>query len=319
MRQFSVFAVVMLLVAACGGSGDSGGERSSVSLSDVARGLQPGQMEVSLTGQVVHVEGVTIEREPVEIFPRHYSSARERNDGTGGRTEVRTNNADGPYRIQFWFGLQRGDETPDMGRIYIQLPPDVRAGRSYVLRDSSRASQGEAYGGLVGPGHAWQLTRGLDGVLHVAEVGDTISLSFEFRNNAEPGSDSYFEASGRAYRVPIRPRAEAQFTMTVDGERSEHVEGLMRQDQATRFVALAPQFSMSWEASPEPGEYAAGTRRGPGVVGVSVTDMREESVEGTIRLESDGQYYTVHFDIVASGDKTVEAQGKLEYLPVSEL
>jgi hypothetical protein len=318
MRQFSVLAVSALLLAACGGSGDNGGSASSVGVGEVARGLQPGQMEVSLSGQVVHVDSVSIEREPVEIFPRHYSAARERNDGTGGRTEVRTNNADGPYRIQFWFGLQRGDESPDMGRIYIQLPPDVQAGRTYVLRDSLRASQGEAYGGLVGPGHAWQLTRGLDGELHVVEVGDTISLAFEFRNNAEPGSDNYFEASGRAYRVPIRPRAEGLFTMTVDGERSEHVEGLMRQDQATRFVALAPQFSMSWEASPAPGEYRIERRRGPGVVGVGLTDIREESVEGRVRLESDGRYYTAHFSFTATGEKTVEAEGRLEFLPVSE-
>lgn len=318
MRQLAIFSAAVLLLAACGGSGDNGGSASSVSVSDVARGLQPAQMEVRLSGQVGNVDSVVIEREPIEIFPRNYSSARERNDGSGGRSEVRTTNADGPYRMQFWFGLQRRDENPGMGRIYIQLPPDVQAGRSYVLRDSRRASPGEAYGGLVGPGQAWQLTSGLDGMVHVVEVGEHFSLSFEFSNNVEPGSEQHFEASGRAYRVPLRPRAEAIFSMSVDGERAEHVVGLMRQDQATRFVALAPQFSLNWEPGPEPGEYRIGMRRAPGVVGLNLVDVREEEVEGSLRLEREGAYYTAHFQFTASGDKAVAAEGRLEFLPVSE-
>lgn len=318
MRQFSVFSAALLLLAACGGSSGDGGSASSVSLGEVSRGLQPGEMTVRVSGQVVHVDSVAIEREPVEIFPRNYSSARERNDGTGGRTEAPTSNADGPYRMQFWFGLQRRDESPDMGRIYIQLPPGVQAGRSYVLRDSRRASQGEAYGGLVGPGQAWQLTSGLDGMVHVVEAGEHFSLSFEFSNNAEPGSENYFEASGRAYRVPLRPRGEAIYSLSLDGERAEHVAGLMRQDQATRFAVHAPHFSLSFEPGPAPGDYRIERRSAPGVVGLTLIDMREEAVDGSLRLERDGPYYTMHFQFTASGDKTAEGEGRIEFLTASE-
>jgi hypothetical protein len=318
MRQLLIFGMVGCLLAACGGSDGSGERGVAVNLTDIARGLQPGQMTVSVSGQVVNVDGVAIDRAPVEVFPRNYSSARERSDGSGGRSEVPTSNAQGPYRVQLWFGLERGDDEADMGRIYIQLPPNVEAGRSYTLRDSLRASQGEAYGGLVGPGHAWQLTRGLDGVVHVAEAGEYFSLAFEFSNNVEPGSDSYFEASGRAYRVAVRPRAEAIFSMRVDDAQSEHVEGLMRQDQATRFVALAPQFSLSWEAGPQPGQYRIGSRRGPGVVGLNLIGHRPDAVDGSLTLTRDGDYYTAAFEFTADGESRVEAQGRLEFLAVSE-
>lgn len=319
MRLLTIVSVVAFLLAACGQSSEDGASASSVSVSDVASGLQAGQLEVRLDGQVVIVDGVTIDRETVEIFPRSYSSSRQRDDGTGGRNEVPTTNAEGPYRVQFWLGLQRGEESPGMGRIYIQLPPDAEAGRRYVMRDSRRASHGEAYGGVVGPGQAWQLNRNLDGTVELVEAGDALSLTFEFSNDAEPGTDNYFEASGRVYRVPVRPRAEAQFSMSVDGEQSDHVAGLMRQDQASRFVALVPNlFALTWEAAPEPGEYRIGARRGPGIAGLNLIGLRVDEVDGTVTLVRDGDHYSANYRFSVSGESEVEIEGRFEHLAISE-
>ena len=279
-------------------------------------------MAVHVSGQVVNVEGVSVDRGPVDFYPSQYTAARERNDGTGGRTAARTSNADGPYRVTLWFGLQRRDEDPGMGRIFIQLPPDVQAGRSYVLRDSRRASEGEAYGALLGPHQAWSLHRGLDGKVHVVEFGDTISFAFEFRNDAEPDSDSFFEASGRAYRVSMRPRPEATFTVTVGGERTEHVEGLTIQDRINDYNVHASTFWMSWMQSLQPGEYRLASERSDGVVVVRVAERPEGNVQGTLdgslHLKSDGQHYTAEFNFTSTGDMTLQAEGRMEFLPLSE-
>lgn len=319
----SVWPLVIMLAfsglhTGCGGS--NGDSIPGTSVRDMQRGIEPGEFELEFKGQVKTVGPAQAEREPAEYFPQNVTQSRERNDGMGGREAVDTSNATGPYRLQLWQEIQRGDQEPETGRIWIQLPPDASAGNSYALYDSRRAGKGHAYGGVVGAGHGWSLNRGLEGWIRVGEIGDHLTVAFHLHNSAEPNQENRLDVTGRVNRLPFQPRAEAKFTITAGGEMTEGVSGTMRQDRPANYLIIVPNyFSIEFDGPPLPGTYKIGTRRGPGTVGLTLDDHRMEGVEGNIEVRQDDTelHLTYIATVTTRSGETVTLNGTLEHVPLS--
>jgi hypothetical protein len=234
---------------------------------------------------------------------------------------VETSNADGPYRLQLWQEIRRGDEDPGTGRVWIQLPPNARAGQTYTLRDSRRGRDGEAYGGVVGAYHAWSINRNLEGEIHIGEIGEFLTASFHLHNGAEPDAENRLDVTGRVNRIPFRPRTEAVYTLVHGGETTEGIRGTIRQDRPTNYlISVQRAFSVEFDGPPQPGTYALGTRRSSGVVSLHINDIRLDAVEGTLEVREDGDRFLMTFNASATDrdGQPVTLQGTLSHVPPSE-
>ncbi|MCC5843889.1 MAG: hypothetical protein JJU05_06520 [Verrucomicrobia bacterium] len=283
------------------------------------QGLEPGEFELTFSGQVETAGPAQADREPAEFFPQNITQTRERNDGMGGREAVATSNATGPYRLQLWQEIRRGDGEPETGRVWIQLPPDARAGTTYTLHDAARARNGEAYGGVVGAGHGWSINRQLEGWVRIGEIGPHLTASFHIHNSVESESEHRADISGRVNRLPFRPRTEAKFKLTTEDETLEDVSGVIRQDRPDRYTVIVPRrFGFEFDGPPQAGTYRFGTRRGPGVVDLTIDDHRFDEVEGQLELREEDGFFHVTYSATTRGQSRVTLEGTLEHMPLSE-
>jgi hypothetical protein len=310
----------LLMLGGCGnaGNGQDGGTAARVSASDIGQGLQPGEFELNISGFVETTAPYEGDGPAARFQPWTYSTARERADGFGGREQVETWNATGPYRLWLHAGVRREGED-DMASVWIQLPPEARGGRTYTIRHSRLARQGEAYAGLQRRDMVWRDTsRALEGTVTVAEIGDDLTLSFDFHNGRE--DEQATRVQGRAYRIPYMPRGEAFYTATADGEKHDIQARVLRQARDSSFDAFttgdAPvHVGFDFDvARPVPGTYTFGQRRAPGVVGLSIGGQRFDSVDGSLELSETDGYYTAVFELSTQGDHPMSAQGRFEYI-----
>ena len=311
--------LIGLALSGCGGGGGDSPAPSRVR--DMAAGLSEGEFELTFSGQVTTVGPAEEDREPADFFPSNITANRERNDGFGGRTAVETSNATGPYRVQLWQEIRRGEEDPGTGRVWIQLPANARAGQTYRILDSRRGGDGEAYGGVVGAAHGWSINRNLEGEIHIGEIGETLTASFHLHNGAEPDSENRLDVAGRMNRISFRPRTEAAFTRVHGGETLEAVRGTIRQDRPTNYlISVQGAFAVEFDGPPQPGAYSISRRRSPGVVSLNFDGISLESVEGTLEVREDGDMF--HMSYRATGtdrdSQPVTLEGTLSQVPPSE-
>jgi len=247
--------------------------------------------------------------------PWTYSQARERADGYGGRERVDTWNASGPYRIWLHTAVSRDGADEEMSSTWIQLPPEARAGQTYVIRHSRRARHGEAYAGLQRRDMAWRETsQSLEGEVTLAEIGDLLSLSFHFNNGRE--DEQRVEVQGRAYRIPFMPRGEAFYAYTREGETEQVAVQALRQAQDHRFEVLTELVSFSFGPDPQPGTYQLAARRDwdNRLVGVSGGGVRMDAVDGSLELTERDGYLFIDFQFQTEGPTPVAAEGRFEWI-----
>ena len=314
-----LLAIASMVVTGCGNGGEGGTATRSGS-ADVARmadGLEPGQFELDISGFIVSTGPYTGDGPAARFEPRTYTASRERADGFGGREQVETWNATGPYRLWLHSAVQRDGGDEEMASTWIQLPPDARAGQTYKIRHSRMARQGEAYAGIQRRDMVWRdNSRALEGEVTIGEIGDHLTASFRFDNGRDDAER--VEVEGRVYRVSYLPRGEAFFTYTQDGQTREVAERVLRQAQENRFQAIGELFSFGFGPDPQPGTYRLGARRDwdNQIVGVNVIGARMDSVDGTVELiEKDG-YFTMEFQFSTEGPTPVSAEGRFEWVRV---
>jgi hypothetical protein len=313
---FTLLSTLVILTSGCSGANSDSAPVSRVQ--DIQQGLAPGEFELEFKGQVVTVGPAQADREPAEFWPQRITQNRQRNDGMGGRQAVDTSNATGPYRLQLWQEISRLEGEPGTGRVWIQLPPDAKAGTTYTLYDANRSGNGDAYGGVVGAQHDWSISSNLGGWISVAEIGSHLTAAFHLHNNAELDSENRLDVTGRVNRIPFRPRTEADFRITANGETVEAVSGMIRQDRPDRYLIIVQRyFSFEFDGPPQPGTYEFGTRRGSGLVHLSLDDHRFEEVDGSLELSLDGETFTATFQATTRGAESVTLEGKITHLPPS--
>lgn len=162
-------------------------------------GMQSGDYELTLAGDLTSVEGYSGDMSPVEFEPHP--------DG---------NNTSGPREFMLMTDIQTGDVFDGtQARVYILLPDGIQAGTYEVLpRDRDNAGQvqieidsGESFG--------FEFDDEVSGTLTITEIGDTITAGFEITAVGEQMNDTFtVEASGRAYQIPFefRPQIIANFS-----------------------------------------------------------------------------------------------------------
>ena len=303
-----IVAGIMVLLAACSGEGNTG---AGSSLSSISQGLSPGEFELEVDGYI-RTQGVYAGGgEAAEFAPSNYGRSRERNDGSGGRQHVTATNADGPYRLRFNLDLQRRDEEPHDSSVTIQLPPDARAGETYPLETALRARHGEAILAINGYGQVLRFDGG--GTVSVAELGEHISLQFEFEGGT-PGSDYHRQARGRAYQIPLSPRGETQLQLVVDGQSEEMA--LFSRFRNDRSLMAAQTLSFDFPGDVvQPGTYSLAGRGGPGVASLHLENLpRDLDINGTIDLEQDGDRWSGTFQFEAEGEVSVLGEGRFDYV-----
>ncbi len=303
-----------LLFAACGNadSPDSSGSSGSpgASVAEIGDGLAPGEFEVDIHGHIRTVGPYTGDREPVNFHPNNYGRSRELADGRGGRQHVTATNADGPYRLHLYIQLQVGDDDPEPGSIMLQLPPDVRAGQTYVMATPRLARHGEAVLAINGDGRV--LGFGGTGTVTVAELDEHASLHFEFHGgSAEQNNERHLV--GRAYRIPVTPRGEAQYELVIDGEAGERVLPTRFRNDWSIHVGQELMFDFPGQVA-QPGTYQIGNRRGAGVASVSIQDHRGVDYSGSIEIRQDGDTWSGTFELQGEGDHSIRSRGGFEHV-----
>lgn len=310
-RNVIVIVLASLFVlAACGGNDSASPGVSGASAADIGEGLAPGDFEVEMVGHVRTTGPYTGDREPVSFHPNNYGRSRELSDGSGGRQHVTATNADGPYRLLMYVQLQLRDEDPEPGSIMLQLPPDVRAGQTYAMATPQRARHGEAALAVNGDGRV--LSFGGTGTVTVAELGDYATLQFEFHGGSAE-HDNERHLVGRAYRIPVTPRGEAQYQLVIDGQAEDRVLPTRFRNDWSIHIGQELMFDFPGQVA-QPGTYQVGNRRGPGVASVSIQDHRGVDYSGTIEIRQDGETWSGTFEFEGEGDFSVRSQGGFEYV-----
>ena len=307
-RPWLFMAVICGVLVGCGNGSPAGG---SVTATDIGQGLAPGEFEIEIDGYIRSVGPYSGEDEAVRFRPYNYGRSRERRDGTGGRQHVTATNADGPYNIRMLVELQRRDEEPDSGSVMIQLPPGARAGQTYPLETPVRARHGEAI--LAINGYGQPLTFNGSGTVSVAELGEHVSLQFEFHGGS-PEQDNERHASGRVYQVPLTRRGESQYQLVVDGEPEDRVDSTRFRNDWSIMVAQEISLDFPGEVA-QPGTYRLANRRGPGVVSLRLHNYpRELEISGTMELAQDGDTWSATFEFEGQGEVNVRGQGRFDHV-----
>ncbi len=310
-QKLWMLAFVLLLIAGCGADGSGNAGAAGASADEIGQGLSLGDFELEMVGHVRTVGPYSGDREPAEFAPSNYGQTRERRDGTGGRELVVANNMDGPFSLRLRADLQRGDDEPDreLGAVFIQLPPGAEAGRTYPLETSPRARHGEAFVALMGYGQP--LSFGGSGTVSVAELGDHLSLQFEFHGgNAEDDNERYI--IGRAYRIPLSLRGEARYTLSINGTEEDHIE--MTRFRNIRSIMVGQSMQINFDGEPRPGVFALGNRAAGDVVGIDLFEHRSADFGGQIELNQDGDIWSATFEFEGSGETIIRGSGGFEHV-----
>lgn len=304
-----MMAIAVLALAGCGG--DAAGSGASASVTQIGQGLSPGEYELEVVGAVRSVGPYSGDREALRFSPSNYGQSRERHDGTGGRELVVANNVDGPFSVRLRADLQRGDEEPDRetGAVVIQLPPGARAGQSYPLETGARARHGEAILALNAYGQP--LNFGGSGTVSVAELGEQISLQFEFRGGSAE-DDNERHIIGRAYRVPLTRQGEARYRLSVDGGTEERIELARFRNARSMMVAQAMQ--INFDGEPTPGTYPIANRAAAGVVGLQLFEHRDAEISGEIELMREDDTWSARFRFQGEGDAVIRGEGGFDHV-----
>lgn len=319
-QQSMLLAASLFLLAGCGNGGNGGdGETTSRSSgADAARmadGLEPGEFELDISGFVVSTGPYTGDGPAARFVPRTYTESRERSDGFGGRERVDTWNATGPYRLFLHSAVQRDGGDEEMSTVWIQLPPEARAGETYTIRHSRMARQGEAFAGLQRRDMAWRdNSRMLEGAITIGEIGDHLTASFQFNNGRD--DSERVDIQGRVYRTPYLPRGEAYYTFTHEGETEEVADRVQRQARDDRFYVMTDRVSFSFGPDPQPGTYRLAPSRdwSNRLVGVHVAGVRMDAVDGSVELSEENGYFTMKFDFTTEGETPASAEGRFEWV-----
>ncbi len=210
-----------LALAACGnGSAGSGSSGGSITAADIGAGLEAGGYEITFSGSLADGGAWESDRPPVSVFPNAYREQRARSDFPG-RQGVARGEGQGPYMLRIQRLISRDGGEAQYGRVDLQLPPDARAGESYVIQGRFYAEDGQAYAELVSPGHwvggaggnmeehtGWR-ERGnlgnppITGTLDIGEIGQVLTASFELTVADDPEHLRHAVVSGRVFKVPI--------------------------------------------------------------------------------------------------------------------
>lgn len=301
----SIFALLVLVLLSGCGSADNGGASTEA----IGQGLDSGEFELNVDGRITSVGPYSGDRTHLEFRPSTYQATRERNDGFGGRQRVRATNADGPYALMMRADLARGDDEPDRetGVFHIQLPPDARAGETYVMRGASHARHGEAVGELGGYGQTLMNTG--TGEVTIAEIGEHLSLSFDFSVN-EPDHERYLRVHGRAWRIPLTRQGETHYTFTDEEGTETHVDATVFRNPRSVMVGQRMSFDFA-EDHPPAGEYRIGRRSGPGVVHLGIHGRGRMDLDGHLNLSHDDGVWSASFQFEGEG---VSGEGTIEHL-----
>lgn len=313
MRLFHLMMMLTMtaMLIACGGEGSNSAGASSATAADIGQGLEPGQYEIDIVSRVRSVGPYSGDRESLRYGPSAYTQSRERRDGTGGRQRVDASNDDGPYSIMMRMDLQRGDEEPDRetGHVTIQLPPDAQAGQTYVLQSLALASHGEAYFQFGGYGQ--RLNMSGSGTIHVAEIGEHLSISFEFSGGDE-AEDNYRHIRGRAYQIPLTRRGEAHYSMSIDGDEQALIE--MARFRNAGSIMIGQDLSFNFHGEPQPGSFSLARRSAPGVIGVHLVGNSDLDISGDLELSREGDIWSASFRFEGTGNRTISADGQFDHL-----
>lgn len=204
--------LLALILAACGN--ESTGASSSVSRAEIGAGLSAGDYEIRFGGSLSDGGAWESERGPVSVFHNSYREQRARSDFPG-REGVERSEGEGPYLLRIQRLISRDGQEAQYGRVDIQLPPHARAGHSYPIRGRFYAEDGQAYAELVSPGHlrdgehtGWRENGNIGrppitGTLHIGEIGEVLTASFELQVADDPDHPRHAQVSGRVFQVPI--------------------------------------------------------------------------------------------------------------------
>ena len=317
MKTTTLIAVTAaFLLAGCGGEAAS--SAGSVSTADIGQGLNPGEHELEIVGPVRTVGPYSGDREVVGFMPSNYGQSRERRDGTGGRELVTANNVDGPFAVRMRADLQRGDDEPDreLGAVTLQLPPGAAAGQTYPLENSARARHGEAFLVLMGYGQSLRFDG--SGTVSVAELGDHVSLQFEFRGGSAEDDDQR-HIIGRAYRVPLTLRGEARYELTINGQREERADQTRFRNDRSLMVAQEITFGFP-DPVAQPGSYrVVSGRPGAGEVSLSLHEQpRNVEISGTLDIRRNGEIWSGSFEFEGQGEVSIQGRGSFDHVAARE-
>jgi len=231
---------------------------------------------------------------------------------------VVANNVDGPFIVRLRADLQRGDDEPDreLGAVAIQLPPGAAAGQTYALENSPIARHGEAY--LILMGYGQPLRFGGSGTVSVAELGDHVSLQFEFRGGSAE-EDNERHIIGRAYRIPLTLRGEARYELTVNGEREERADQMRFRNDRSIIVDQQMTFGFPGDVA-QPGTYrVVSGRPGAGEVSLNLHDLpRDLEISGNMDIRQDGETWSGSFEFEAQGEVSVQGRGSFDHVAARE-
>jgi len=216
MCQSKCFVLLAALALAACGNGSGG----SVSAADIGSGLEVAGYEIRFSGSLTDGGPWEGDRPPVSVFPNDYREQRPRSDFAGRQGVARTE-GQGPYMLRIQRMISRDGGEAQYGRVDIQLPPNARAGESYVIQGRFYAEDGQAYAELTSPGHwvggaggsmeehtGWR-ERGnlgnppITGTLDIGEIGDVLTASFELTVADDPDHPRHAVVSGRVFQLPI--------------------------------------------------------------------------------------------------------------------
>jgi len=307
--RWLILAATFGVLAGCGGEGSPG---KSASAAPIGQGLAPGEHAIEVVGPVVRSVGpYSGARDAVRFAPNTYGQSRERRDGTGGRQEVLATNDAGPYTIRMRMDLQREDQEPDRetAAVTIQLPPEARAGQTYRLENTAQARHGEAFLSIMGYGQS--LPFGGSGTVSVAELGEHLSVQFEFRGG-QPDEDNERHVIGRAYKIPLSRQGEAHYTLVVAGEATDRIQHTRFRNAGSIMVGPSMQFDLGDER--QPGRYRLANRPGAGAIGLQLFDHRGVDVGGEIDLERHGDTWSATFQFDAQGETSLRGEGGFDHV-----
>ncbi len=298
----------LALVGGCKGDGDEepGGEAAASEIderavADIAEGLEPGDAEITITGDLQSTGEYTGGGWNVKYSPAARGST----------------NREGPHRLQLMADLE-GEH--DRARVSISFHPGIDLGEYELTYAGPRdLEHGQVSASITVGGGAGIFSTNVDGTAEFAELGETVTARFAFDISNRDGDTVTVE--GRARGIPYEPRPEGSFVAT--GAADAEWEGgatFAETSNGNYAVSLGStrgdeRVGFTLPPDIEPGTHAL-VRRGDGLR-VNVPG-RPDEIEGTLELRRDGDYLHGKFELKGTGDADVEVKGAFEHVFIPE-
>lgn len=316
LHAVAVLGLVLLVSACREDDAETGADSTAGGMAqELFQQLDAGEARIEIAG-IVETTGT---RDTLAGDPRYISDSADtfRPSTSNNR---RGSNADGPYELVLYGDAVHSGHAPETSvraSLTLILPMGAEAGVYTV--DGRRADDDAIVARLAGDGNAWNYNDGFSGQLHITEINDVLSASFEILLSQD---EDHINILGAVNALPLSPQAEVRYELaTADETRQEFAapSGRSVGSEGDYQLMLGRELYLRLPAGFEAGRYRLAQRAAaPDEAGMRLINYDYDSLQGEITLERTGNLLSGSFHFSTEGETSAEVRGEFDGVRLQE-